>query len=139
MASINPESPALVLELQKDSDADRKNPANCTAVLDVVLRLLLFSTILISVVALVTGKQTETIAIPFPPYRVSVSAKFTDSSAFIYSSAALSVACLYSIITTLLSFFALMKRGGKLTKLVSSLIFAIDVVSFQAPPSPHQD
>ncbi|KAL8158056.1 hypothetical protein AgCh_002679 [Apium graveolens] len=128
MASINPESPPMVPDLQKDSDVDRKKPANYMAVLNVVLRVLLFSTTLISVVALVTGKQTETIAIPFPPFRVSVSAQFTDSSAFIYSSAALSVACLYSIITTVLSFFALMKRGGKLTKLMSNAVFVIDVV-----------
>lgn len=82
MASINPESPPMVLDLEKDSDADSKKPANYMAILNVVSRVLLFSTTLISVVALATGKQTEMIAIPFPPYSVSVSAKFTDSSAF---------------------------------------------------------
>ncbi|XP_074374843.1 CASP-like protein 1 [Apium graveolens] len=94
---------------------------------DVILRVCLFATSLTSLVALMTSKQTETIPVPFPPYGASVSAKFTDSPAFVYSSAALSVTCLYSIITTILSFLTLVKRSATSTKLMSC-VFAIDVL-----------
>nr|Q20BM9.1 RecName: Full=CASP-like protein 1 [Panax ginseng]ABD73297.1 unknown [Panax ginseng] len=60
---------------------------------------------------MVTGKQTELIPIPFPPYQIPYSSKFTDSPAFIYFVAAFSVAGLYSIITSLLSGLALLKPG----------------------------
>lgn len=82
MASINLESPPIVLELQKDSYASSKTTAKYVVVLDMVLRISLFATTLTSVLALVTGNQTEMIAVPFPPYKVSVTAKYTDSSAF---------------------------------------------------------
>lgn len=80
MASINPRSPPLVLELEKNSQISTKTT---TLVLhDVILRVFLFATTLTSLVALVTSKQTEMIPIPFPPYGASVSAELTDSPAF---------------------------------------------------------
>ncbi|KAL1803801.1 hypothetical protein ACET3Z_032448 [Daucus carota] len=78
-------------------------------------------------VTLVTSKQTETIPVPFPPYGASVAAEFTDIPAFIYSSAVLSVTCFYSIITTILSFLALVKRSPTSTKLMSC-VFSVDVL-----------
>ncbi|KAL1803811.1 hypothetical protein ACET3Z_032458 [Daucus carota] len=76
---------------------------------------------------LVTSKQTERIPVPFPPYGASVAAEFTDIPAFIYSSAVLSVTCFYSIITTILSFFALVKHSTPSTKLMSC-VFSVDVL-----------
>ncbi|KAL3812800.1 hypothetical protein ACJIZ3_014068 [Penstemon smallii] len=80
------------------------------ALADVVLRFLLFSLALVAVVVMVTGNQTETVRLPFPPFPLApVPAKFSHSPAFIYFVAALSLAALYGIITTLFSFYALLK------------------------------
>ncbi|KAK6130448.1 hypothetical protein DH2020_035858 [Rehmannia glutinosa] len=76
---------------------------------DLVLRFLLFASCVVGVVVMVTSKQTELIPIPIPPFLLSRSAKYNHSPAFIYYVAALSVAGLYSLITTLVSFFALLK------------------------------
>ncbi|KDP40020.1 hypothetical protein JCGZ_02018 [Jatropha curcas] len=70
---------------------------------DVALRVLLFAATLTAVVVMSTAKQTEDASVPGLPFRVPVEAKFNHSPAFIYLVAALSVACLYSIITTLAS------------------------------------
>ncbi|KAK6146138.1 hypothetical protein DH2020_020007 [Rehmannia glutinosa] len=77
-------------------------PIDYFALAEVVLRFLLFASALVAVVVMVTRKQTKN---PLP------AAKFNHSPAFIYFVAALSVAGLYSIITTLLSFYALLKPG----------------------------
>ncbi|KAK6122950.1 hypothetical protein DH2020_043310 [Rehmannia glutinosa] len=77
-------------------------PIDYFALAEVVLRFLLFASALVAVVVMVTSKQTKN---PLP------AAKFNHSPAFIYFVAALSVAGLYSIITTLLSFYALLKPG----------------------------
>ena len=74
MASI---SPAVVLELEKNSQAS--TTTSKFVLHDVILRVFLFAT---SLVALVTSKQTETIPVPFQPYRASVAAEFTDLPAF---------------------------------------------------------
>ncbi|KAK4477929.1 hypothetical protein RD792_017194 [Penstemon davidsonii] len=82
------------------------------ALADVVLRFLLFVSALVAVVVMVTGNQTETVRLPFPPFPLApVTAKFNHSPAFIYFVAALSLAALYGIITTLFSFYALLKPG----------------------------
>ncbi|KAL3634574.1 hypothetical protein CASFOL_021628 [Castilleja foliolosa] len=80
--------------------ADRP-PIGYCALAEVVLRFLLFASALVAVVVIVTSKQTIH----------HVPAKFNHSPAFIYFVAALSVAGLYSIITTLFSFYALLKPG----------------------------
>nr|XP_043627463.1 CASP-like protein 1 [Erigeron canadensis] len=83
---------------------------------DVVLRVLLFATGLVAVIIMVTSKQTK--LIPFAPgFLISRDAKFNYSPAFIYFVAALSVATLYSIITGVLSVFALISSGGVSTKM----------------------
>ncbi|KAI3459303.1 hypothetical protein Pfo_015966 [Paulownia fortunei] len=86
-------------------------PTDYFALAEVVLRFLLFASALVAVVVIVTSKQTQKVPIQVPPFQASVSAKFNHSPAFIYFVAALSVAGLYSIITTLLSFYALLKPG----------------------------
>ncbi|KAK1387630.1 CASP-like protein 1 [Heracleum sosnowskyi] len=125
MVSINPRTSPLVLELEKNCNISTKTTK--LVLHDVILKVDLFATTLTSLVALLTSKQTEIIPIPFPPYGASVSADLTDSPAFIYSLAALLVTCLYSIITTILSFFVLMKQSTTSTKLMSCA-FAIDVL-----------
>ncbi|KAI4303204.1 hypothetical protein MLD38_038864 [Melastoma candidum] len=65
------------------------------------LRVLLFVSTLISVVVAVTSKQTVSVTVAGIPFPVPLPAKFTQSPAFIYLVAAMSVACLYSLITAL--------------------------------------
>ncbi|KAG8372989.1 hypothetical protein BUALT_Bualt12G0124400 [Buddleja alternifolia] len=84
---------------------------NYFALAEVVLRFLLFASAVVAVVVMVTAKQTKQVLIPFPPFQASLSAKFDQSPALIYFVAALSVAGLYSITTTLFSFYALLKPG----------------------------
>ncbi|KAL1808391.1 hypothetical protein ACET3Z_025381 [Daucus carota] len=100
---------------------------NRGAMLEVVLRLLLFTGSLTAVVVMVTGKQTELVPIPFPPFgSVSTTAQFTDTPAFLYFVAALSTVGLYSIITTWLSISALSKLGY--SKKLALYIVLTDVV-----------
>ncbi|XP_024961555.1 CASP-like protein 1 [Cynara cardunculus var. scolymus] len=80
-------------------------------VVDVVLRVMLFATTLVGVFVMVTSKQTKMIPVA-PGLVIPLDAKFTQSPAFIYYVAALSVACLYSVITGVLSILALIKRKG---------------------------
>ncbi|KAL8100328.1 CASP-like protein 1 [Apium graveolens] len=89
--------------------SETKTPTSYLAVSEVVLRVLLFATTVTAVVVMVTSKQTEWIPYPAPPFRVRNSSRFTDSPAFVYFIAALSVAGLYSIITTLVTILALLK------------------------------
>ncbi|KAK4433944.1 CASP-like protein IN26 [Sesamum alatum] len=86
-------------------------PVDYFAVAEVVLRFLLFASAVVAVVVMVTSKQTKQVPVQIPPFQASVPAKFNHSPAFIYFVAALSVAGLYSIITTFLSFYALLKPG----------------------------
>lgn len=86
-------------------------PKNYFPVAEAVLRVVLLASLVVAVVVMVTSKQTELIPVPFPPFRAPLSAKFTHSPAFIYFVAGLSVAGLYSIISTLASFYNLIKPG----------------------------
>ncbi|KVG43266.1 CASP-like protein 1 [Cynara cardunculus var. scolymus] len=85
-------------------------------VVDMALRVILFATALVAVIVVVTSKQTKLIPVA-PGIVIPKDAKFNHSPAFIYFVAALSVACLYSIITCALSVLALKKAGGSSTKL----------------------
>ncbi|GAV87356.1 DUF588 domain-containing protein [Cephalotus follicularis] len=88
----------------------------------VAFRVLLFATTLVSVIVMVTSDQTKTIFVPGSNIGFPVPAKFNHSPAFIYFVAALSVACFYSIITTLASLSVIFKPYSS-TKLL--LHFAI--------------
>ncbi|KAK1395134.1 CASP-like protein 1 [Heracleum sosnowskyi] len=92
--------------------SETNTPTSYLAVAEVVLRVLLFATTVTAVVVMVTSKQTEWIPDRLPPFRIRNSSRFTDSPAFVYFVAALSVAGLYSIISTLLSILALLKPGN---------------------------
>ncbi|KAK9077728.1 hypothetical protein SSX86_006065 [Deinandra increscens subsp. villosa] len=86
------------------------------AVVDVVLRVFLFATAVISVVVMVTSEETKQIPVA-PGLSISRTAKFSNSPAYVYFVAALSVAALYSFITGATSVLALMKPGGHSAKL----------------------
>lgn len=95
---------------------------------DVVLRMLLFAASVTAVVLMVTSKQTKAVQMPIPPLFpvVESSAEFQDSPAFIYFVAALSVAGLYSIISGLVSFLALLRPSrSSVTVLAHFLILDV--------------
>ncbi|KAL2464110.1 CASP-like protein 1D2 [Forsythia ovata] len=99
----------------------RPPPASHLALVDVVLRFLLFASALVAVLVMVTSKQTEIVPIPFYPFKAPASAKFTHSPAFIYFVAALSVVGFYGIITSLISLFSLL-RPRSCPKVVSHFV-----------------
>ncbi|KAL8158055.1 hypothetical protein AgCh_002678 [Apium graveolens] len=128
MSSINPESQSMSQDHKKNGYGSTEL-AKYAAVVEVVLRFTLFLTSLAPVLLLATSKQTVFFRLPFPPYGVSVSAKFTDMPALVYEISALSVACLYSIITGLLSIFAYIKGANRSAKLMFN-IFVMDMLLF---------
>nr|GEX36355.1 CASP-like protein 1 [Tanacetum cinerariifolium]GEZ55444.1 CASP-like protein 1 [Tanacetum cinerariifolium] len=75
---------------------------------DLVLRVILFVSALVAIIIMVTSKQTKMIPVA-PSLAIPVTAKFSQIPAFTYYVAAMSVACLYSIITSVLSVFAMLK------------------------------
>ncbi|KAH6788057.1 hypothetical protein C2S52_007609 [Perilla frutescens var. hirtella] len=84
---------------------------------EVVLRFLLFASAVVAVVVIVTSEQTKN----------SRPAKFNYSPALIYFVAAVSVLGLYSIITTLFSFYALILKPGSFPQVLSHFII-VDVL-----------
>ncbi|KAJ8573851.1 hypothetical protein K7X08_010362 [Anisodus acutangulus] len=117
-----PPAEALVAEPEKGAPPPATQPTDYFAVADVVLRLLVFASALISVVVMSTSKQTEMV----PPYQVPRPAKFNHSPALIYFVAALSVAGFFTIITTIGSLYSLLKPGCS-AKIISHFII-IDVL-----------
>ncbi|XP_024961557.1 CASP-like protein 1 [Cynara cardunculus var. scolymus] len=85
-------------------------------VFEATLRVLLCVTSLAGVIVMVTSKQTKMIPIS-PTMAVPIDAKFNHSESYIYYVAAVSVACLYGIITGASSVLALKKTGGSSGKL----------------------
>ncbi|KAI3703672.1 hypothetical protein L1987_73864 [Smallanthus sonchifolius] len=111
MPSINtPEAP-----LKSATAPPPESKSSMGLVVDVALRVLLLATGLVAIIVMVTSKQTKMIPVA-QGLAVPLDAKFNQSPAFIYFVAALSVACLYSVITFVLSVLALM-RGGISTKM----------------------
>ncbi|XP_028557215.1 CASP-like protein 1D1 [Dendrobium catenatum] len=68
--------------------------------MDLILRILLFVKTLAAIIVMVTSKQKKDV---FPAAHLVVVAKFDHSSAFIYFVVAISVACLYSLVTAVRS------------------------------------
>ncbi|KAI8003722.1 hypothetical protein LOK49_LG08G03118 [Camellia lanceoleosa] len=97
-------------------------------VADVVLRVILFAAAVTAVVVMVTGNQTKHVPVP----RVAVPEKFNYSPAFIYFVAALSVAGLYSIVTTVISILALFKPGCSTKLLPHFVIFDVLILGIVA-------
>ncbi|XP_024958782.1 CASP-like protein 1D1 [Cynara cardunculus var. scolymus] len=82
--------------------------------IDAALRAFLCATALVAVIVMVTSKQ-NTLIVVSPVMTISVPAKFTHSASFTYFVTALSVTCLYSIITGISSYSALKKQGRSST------------------------
>ncbi|KAK1419769.1 hypothetical protein QVD17_29086 [Tagetes erecta] len=97
------------------------------AVVDVVLRGVLFATALVAIIVMVKGKQTTLVPVA-PGMAIPMDAKFNQLPAFIYYIVALSVACLYSIITGVLSVLALVNQKQRSTKLMFHLVILDSVV-----------
>ncbi|KAI6693120.1 hypothetical protein NL676_020830 [Syzygium grande] len=76
---------------------------------DVALRGLLFASTLTALLIMVTSKQTKLVSDPRLPFPMEVEAKFNNSPAFTYFVVALSVTCLYSIVTALASISVILK------------------------------
>ncbi|KAL7597554.1 hypothetical protein Lser_V15G22582 [Lactuca serriola] len=105
-------SPATAAEEPlKRSAPPQEYKGDCSPLIDVALRVLLFLTALVSLIVMVTSNQTKLIPLA-PGLAIRLPAKFQHSPAFIYFVVALSVACLYSIITAVLSLLSAMKPSG---------------------------
>ncbi|XP_060960456.1 CASP-like protein 1D1 isoform X1 [Cannabis sativa] len=113
------EAPPSPKPISGPSSATCTAEATCFKV-DVALRVLLFASTVAAIVVLVTSKQT--VRAPFP-----LSAKFNHSPAFIYFLVALSIAGLYSLVTTLGSISVILKPEYSSKFLLYYAIF--DVVS----------
>ncbi|KAL7597981.1 hypothetical protein Lser_V15G22584 [Lactuca serriola] len=101
----------------KQSEPPPKHNANSSPVVAVVgLRMFLFTTALVAIIVMVTSKQTKLIPVA-PGVAIPLSAKLNYVPSLIYLVTALSVACLYSIVSSVISVLALMKPGGSSTKL----------------------
>ncbi|WOL12291.1 CASP-like protein 1D1 [Canna indica] len=106
-----------------DHESHNKKAPNLSAV-DLALRLLLFASAASGLVVLATSKETKTFLTSLPPpfpSHVDRPAKFHYSPALIYLLVAQSVACLYSIITVIISYLSLSKPCPS-TKLLFFLI-----------------
>ncbi|KAK1591527.1 hypothetical protein Q3G72_009106 [Acer saccharum] len=97
-SSTDPEFAAKATTLPPKSDVPPSWWSNCSLV-DVALRVLLFSATLVAIIVMVTSEQSE----------FERPAKFNHSPAFIYFVAALAVVCFYSIITILVSILVIFK------------------------------
>ncbi|XP_074343896.1 CASP-like protein 1 [Apium graveolens] len=130
MASINPESVIRELEHNKSWHGTH-NIIKYSMVIDLLLRVNLFVNTLAPVLLLATSKQTVFFTTsPSPPFgAASLSAYFTDAPALIFAISGFSLACLYSIITALLSFLDLRKQAARSINLMFT-IFVMDLLLF---------
>ncbi|KAK1430823.1 hypothetical protein QVD17_13860 [Tagetes erecta] len=99
----------------------KPSPDRIGPVVDVGLRFLLFATALVAVIVMVTSKQSKLVTL-VPGLSIHVVAKFSQSPAYVYFVAALSVACLHSVITGVLSVLVVLKPGGNSTTLQSHFV-----------------
>ncbi|XP_019172884.1 PREDICTED: CASP-like protein IN26 [Ipomoea nil] len=128
--STEPEKVAPTGSVETEKAGPSYKPKEYYKVTEAILRLLLLASLVVAVVVMVTSKETELISVkldPFPPFMLPLTAKFTQSPAFIYFVAGLSVAGLYTIISTLASFYNLLIKPGFCPALVSHFII-LDVV-----------
>uniref|UniRef100_A0A1D1YKD5 CASP-like protein n=1 Tax=Anthurium amnicola TaxID=1678845 RepID=A0A1D1YKD5_9ARAE len=114
MASTTPDPVKKTLETEAAAPPPTSAPGNALSMVDLTLRLLLFATTLTSLVVMVASKQTKVVTIPLPlpfPRMVQVlqEAKFTQSPAIIYFVVAHSVACLHSLLSSVVLFYGVSK------------------------------
>ncbi|KAM6566031.1 hypothetical protein CsatA_025159 [Cannabis sativa] len=118
------EAPPSPKPISGPSSATCTTEATCFKV-DVALRVLLFASTVAAIVVLVTSKQT--VRAPFP-----LSAKFNHSPAFIYFLVALSIAGLYSLVTTLGSISVILKPEHSSKFLLYYAIFDVLILGLVA-------
>ncbi|XP_047312615.1 CASP-like protein 1 [Impatiens glandulifera] len=103
-------------------------PADYFLMGDVILRVLLFASSVAAVVVIVTSNQTALVSAPVPPFpKLLQTAKFQNSPALIYFVTALSLAGLYSIISTIGTTIAILKPSSS-TKLIIPHLVIFDVL-----------
>ncbi|KAF4358835.1 hypothetical protein F8388_013639 [Cannabis sativa] len=118
------EAPPSPKPISGPSSATCTAEATCFKV-DVALRVLLFASTVAAIVVLVTSKQT--VRAPLP-----LSAKFNHSPAFIYFLVALSIAGLYSLVTTLGSISVILKPEHSSKFLLYYAIFDVLILGLVA-------
>ncbi|KAK9077730.1 hypothetical protein SSX86_006067 [Deinandra increscens subsp. villosa] len=111
-STISVKSPASEYKGSNGSDGVKNH-----LVVDVMLRVMVFATSLIGVIVMVTSKQTKMIPVA-PGMAIPLAANFNQSPAFIYLVIALSVACLYGMISGVLSVLILLKPKGSSSELM---------------------
>ncbi|GKC20241.1 CASP-like protein 1 [Tanacetum coccineum] len=114
MAPIDTKPPshdAYDMETTMKWSEPQKDGVKNHGVVDATLRAVLSATTNVALIAMVTSKETKMIPIS-PTMKVPLDASFNQSPAYIYYVSAITVACLYSIITCMSSVLALMKKGG---------------------------
>ncbi|EOA17464.1 hypothetical protein CARUB_v10005787mg [Capsella rubella] len=99
------------LDTEKSTGPGCDTTSKTCWMIQVVLRIVLFAATLSSIVVMVLSKQTKNVFIPGTPFRIPT-AKFTNSPALIYFVVALSVACFYSILSTLATVSAFKKPSS---------------------------
>uniref|UniRef100_A0A803Q5A9 CASP-like protein n=1 Tax=Cannabis sativa TaxID=3483 RepID=A0A803Q5A9_CANSA len=118
------EAPPSPKPISGPSSATCTAEATCFKV-DVALRVLLFASTVAAIVVLVTSKQT--VRAPLP-----LSAKFNHSPAFIYFLVALSIAGLYSLVTTIGSISVILKPEYSSKFLLYYAIFDVLILGLVA-------
>ncbi|KAF4356067.1 hypothetical protein G4B88_015347 [Cannabis sativa] len=118
------EAPPSPKPISGPSSATCTTEATCFKA-DVALRVLLFASTVAAIVVLVTSKQT--VRAPLP-----LSAKFNHSPAFIYFLVALSIAGLYSLVTTLGSISVILKPEHSSKFLLYYAIFDVLILGLVA-------
>ncbi|KAM6545273.1 hypothetical protein CsatB_026009 [Cannabis sativa] len=118
------EAPPSPKPISGPSSATCTTEATCFKA-DVALRVLLFASTVAAIVVLVTSKQT--VRAPLP-----LSAKFNHSPAFIYFLVALSIAGLYSLVTTIGSISVILKPEYSSKFLLYYAIFDVLILGLVA-------
>ncbi|XP_078446932.1 CASP-like protein 1D1 [Wolffia australiana] len=107
-------------EMEASSDRSRSRPVNYFSA-DFAIRLLLFSSSIVGIVVLATGKQTTMVPIPMAPFLNSRTAQFDHAAGLIYMFSALVAAAGYSFVTMITSATAVRKPSPS-TKLLLNLL-----------------
>ncbi|KAI3816402.1 hypothetical protein L1987_16096 [Smallanthus sonchifolius] len=130
MAAVNPSHTAVSVEMPTPEHEYKGSTGGGGVknhvVADLVLRTVLFVTALVAMIVMVTSKQTKLVTVA-PGLAIPMVANFDQSPAFVYYVAALAVACLYSIITGVISILALVNRKQGSMKLMSHFVI-LDVL-----------
>ncbi|RWR76569.1 CASP-like protein 1D1 [Cinnamomum micranthum f. kanehirae] len=107
-----------------ESQPPNHSPCINLFLVDLPLRVLLFASTVVAIVLITTSKDTEIAVVSLAPSKFGPrAAKFTHSPALIYFLVAVSVACLYSILSIFASFSSISKPAPPKTLLLVLAFF----------------